>query len=352
MESSNHAPTANCQAQSDPMPRKVSEMDPARHLNYKPPTEVITLRDLLLSEANSCSSIAITAPFPLFSLEGVTEIRKDIFRAVVVRKHAQVIRPGVNKMRGYAQDTPFVNEVWRYPDVVNACPQAAGVELQLQFDYEIGHVNVQLDGLIGQTEVDAILPPAIAPKSIVGVEMEKLKEETKQTPVRDWHVDSYPWVCVCMLFEPEGMVGGETGLECGDGSMIKTKGSGVGWTVMMQGGCTNHIALEAYGCAERITMVTSFRPRPPLANDMSTLNITNKSSRLEELFPQWVSYRKEVLAARAHAIRDEIMRDDSISVSDMKIKVNEWVEKQKRYLETTYQEMHDAVPLGVSTEVH
>jgi hypothetical protein len=60
----------------------------------------------------------------------------------------------------------------------------------------------------------------------------------------------------------------------------------------------------------------------------------------------------EVLAARANAIRDDIMRDDLMSVSDMNIKVNEWVEKQKKYLETTYQEMHDAVPLGLSTEVH
>jgi hypothetical protein len=323
MESSEYAPTANCQAQKDPMACKFSKMDPARHMNYKPPTEVITLRDLLLSEANSCSPVAITAPFPLFSLEGVTEMRKDIFRAEIVRKHAQVIRPGVYKMRGYAQDAPFVNEVWRHPDVVNACSQAAGVELQLQFDYEIGHVNVQLDGLIEHTEVDAILPPAIPPKSAVGADMEKVKEETKQASVRDWHVDSYPWVCVCMLSNPEGMVGGETGLECGDGSMIKTKGSGVGWAVMMQGGCINHIALKAYGCAERITMVTSFRPGSPLANDMSTLNITNKSSRLEEFFPQWVSYRMEVLAARANAIRDEITRNKSMSVSDMKIKVNE-----------------------------
>lgn len=50
--------------------------DPAIHLAYEKPETVITMNDLALGDAG-ISPIAVTAPFPLFSREGVTQLRKD-----------------------------------------------------------------------------------------------------------------------------------------------------------------------------------------------------------------------------------------------------------------------------------
>lgn len=335
-------------APSQPM----AAFDPQKDLVFEPPKSVLTLRDLMLSEENSCSPVAITQPFPLFSLDAVTRMRQDIFRPEIVLKHGQKIKEGIYKMRGYSQDTPFVDSVWRTPEVIKACSQAAGVDLDVIFDYEIGHVNVQLDALAGKPSLADVLPPAMPPKTAQKPDVDVTRAAQEQlTSVRDWHVDSYPWVCVCMLSDPEGMVGGETGLQKGDGSVVKMLGPGVGWAVMMQGGCINHIALRAYGCSERITMVTSFKARDPLIKDMSTLNITNKSSRLEELYLQWSTYRMDVLSKRAAAVREEI-RSEKPSADEIMAKMDEWVNEQIRYLQTTCREMHEGVPYGTNVDVH
>lgn len=332
--------------------RAPATFDPAKHMAFRPPESVVTLKELLLSEQNACSPVAITEPFPLFSLQGVVEMRKDIFRESVVRRHSQKIKDGVYKMRGYSQDTPFVDSVWRCPEVLAACSQAAGIDLQVIFDYEIGHVNVQLDELVGKDHVWDILPPASPPRNTTAVPDSSMPSEQEQlSSVRDWHVDSYPWVCVCMLSDPHGMVGGETGLQKGDGSVVKMLGPEIGWAVMMQGGCINHIALRAFGAKERITMVTSFKAKDPLATDMSTLHITNKSSRLEELFLQWTVYRMDVLAARAKAVKDDIERGN-LTADEIKAQMRAWVEIQTKYLEITCREMDEGVPYGMNKNVH
>ncbi|OAL34941.1 hypothetical protein AYO20_05902 [Fonsecaea nubica] len=336
-------------SEAEPVPSIT--FDPARHMAFQPPESVITLRELLLSEENACSPVAITKPFPLFSLEGVVEMRKDVFRESVVRKHGQKIKSGTYKMRGYSQDTPFVDAVWRSPEVIAACSQAAGIDLQVMFDYEIGHVNVQLDELAGKENLWDVLPPPYPPKNANLVDRASIPNEKEQlSSVRNWHVDSYPWVCVCMLSDPAGMVGGETGLEKGDGSVIKMLGPGIGWAVMMQGGCINHIALRAFGATERITMVTSFKAKDPLAPDPSTLFITNRSSRLEELYLQWTVYRMDVLAARAKDIRDRIEKGN-LTADEIKERMRAWVEMQTKYLEITCREMDEGVPYGITTDL-
>jgi hypothetical protein len=98
-------------------------------------------------------------------------------------------------------------------------------------------------------------------------------------------------------------------------------------------------------------MVTSFKAKDPLLKDMSTLNITNKSSRLEELFLQWTTYRMDVLAKRATAIGAEIAKG-TLSADEIKSKMDEWVREQVNYLKITCREMHDAVPYGTATFVH
>lgn len=68
--------------------------DPTEHLAFEPPKEFITLRDLQLSEDKAISPVAVTAPFPLFSTEGVKALRANLFRREVVDKHAYSLTPG------------------------------------------------------------------------------------------------------------------------------------------------------------------------------------------------------------------------------------------------------------------
>ena len=41
--------------------------------------------------------------------------------------------------------------------------------------------------------------------------------------------------------------------------------------MVLQGGLIEHVALRAFGYGERITMVTSFRPKDPSIHDISVL---------------------------------------------------------------------------------
>lgn len=249
-------------------------------------------------------------------------------------------------MRGYSKDTPFVDAVWRNPAVLSACSEGAGVDLSVVYDYEIAHMNVQVDALVGKDSLSSVLPPSTPPMN-PNAKSESLKtpaitqdDDLESLPANGtWHNDSYPWVCVVMLSDPTNMSGGETGIRKGDGTLIKVRGPGVGWAVMMQGGCVNHIALKASGgTGERITMVTSFRAKDPVQKDVSNLTNVKRSSELNKLFQQWSAYRLDVIAERALIMKKEIAESNN-SAEDISTLMTQWYETQVEYLKTTVEEM-------------
>lgn len=81
-----------------------------------------------------------------------------------------------------------------------------------------------------------------------------------------------------------------------------------GSAVIMQGRYIEHRALQAFGTTERITMVTSFRPRSSAIKDDTVLNTVRPISDLNELYHQFTEYRFEMLQDR---FRDanKLMRD-------------------------------------------
>ena len=105
---------------------------------------------------------------------------------------------------------------------------------------------------------------------------------------------------------------------------------------------------------ERVTIVTSFRPRDPtLVDDMTNLNIRNKS-HLTELYYQWTTYRLDVLAKRAqiaaNALRERYQ--ENVRDSDPEGKkglcrvetvnydeVEKWIGEQISYMQQTLHEM-------------
>jgi len=315
------------------------KFDAGKHMCFEAPASFTTLKELLLSDRNAISPVAITEPFPLFNLAGVKELRASAFQRDVVLKHARVFKPGVYKMRGYSKDAPFVDAAWRSQAVLDACSKAAGVDLDVVFDYEIGHLNVQIDELCENMDaIGDILPPAMPRRTELSNRPQPSVED-QLASVGNWHTDSYPWVCVCMLSDTTGMLGGETGLRKGDGSILKVRGPTAGWAVMMQGGCIDHIALKAFGTGERITMVTSFRPKDPLMRDGSTLRTVKGGSNCDELFLQWSTYRMGLISTRALAFMAK-MEKEQASAEEIRTAVTSWVDEQTEYLKKTVTEMH------------
>lgn len=74
-----------------------------------------------------------------------------------------------------------------------------------------------------------------------------------------------------------------------------------GCAVILQGRYITHQALRALGAQERITMVTSFRPRSAHVTDDSVLNTVRGVSDLSELYYGYGEYRLAMLEERLHA---------------------------------------------------
>jgi hypothetical protein len=73
-------------------------------------------------------------------------------------------------------------------------------------DYEIGHINMSVPGAKQQYKKDAVIT------------------EDDEDAIVGWHRDSYPFVCVLMMSDCTGMIGGETALRTGTGEIKKVRG--------------------------------------------------------------------------------------------------------------------------------
>ncbi|PWN48444.1 hypothetical protein IE53DRAFT_197212 [Violaceomyces palustris] len=283
--------------------------DPAVHLKYEEPSYKISMEEMGLKDAGAPSHIGVTAPFQLCSPEGVLAMRQDIFQPKVIQKHLvySALAGPHCQLRGMAPTAAkFVYDFWHSKEVLDAISKAAGCELVPVFDYELGHVNIQVpkgktrEEFVSQLKVDPfgnqverpLTPPAEEPKMAGGNQHAQSEEEEEEPPlVVGWHRDAYPWVCVLMLSDVANMKGGETAIKKGDGSCLKAIGPQIGSAVMMQGGYIPHAAMPCYGSAERITMVTSFRPKAPLYRDISNLDNIRTCSNWFDLYDQWVQSR-------------------------------------------------------------
>ena len=76
-----------------------------------------------------------------------------------------------------------------------------------------------------------------------------------------------------------------------------------GCAVVLQGRYIEHEALRAFGTCERITSVTSFRPKHHSLKDETVLTTVRGISDLNVLYRQFMEYRLEILEER---IRDKL----------------------------------------------
>jgi hypothetical protein len=98
----------------------------------------------------------------------------------------------------------------------------AGIEVVPVMDFEIGHINFSVKSEEEtRTELSAMIREKESfeqDEGIAGCPWEADK------PVVGWHEDSYPFVCVVMLSQCEGMIGGETALKTASGDILKVRG--------------------------------------------------------------------------------------------------------------------------------
>ena len=101
----------------------------------------------------------------------------------------------------------------------------------------------------------------------------------------------------------------------------------------MQGRYIEHLALKALGGRERISMVTSFRPKSALVKDETILTGVRGISTLPELYSQYTQYRLEVLEERIHATSKKVRERERSKRPFDTAGMRSFLNEQKQYLE-------------------
>lgn len=286
--------------------RYATTFDPERHIAYRKPPEILTMKDIGFAEDVGISPVAVTQPFQLFTPEAIKIMRSEIIQPEVKANHHYASNIASAQLRGYAREhAPFTYAAWKHPKTIAIVSKLAGIDLIPWSDYEIAHVN--LSAVKTEEEVQAELSALHSRKSSVhsdeGIDVTCSLDDK---PIVGWHTDSYPFVCVLMMSDCTNMVGGETALRTADGNVIRVRGPTEGCAVILQGRYITHQALRALGAKERITAVTSWRPRSPFVKDDSVLRTVRPVSDLKELYCDFAEYRLDILEQRMRREREQL----------------------------------------------
>lgn len=326
----------------------VVEFDPKVHLKYfsEDPvhrynfnsTRRLTMEELGLTHKHQISQIGVSDPFPLFTDEAIGIMKREILQKELFLKYARLSYSSTSGsdcvIRGYAIDdgcinTPFTYAAWTHPKTMELVSLMAGVSLEIAMDYEIAHTNIAI--------TDEKTAEEQKQKVMDSKDMENIPA------VVGWHRDSYPFVCVLMLSDTANMVGGETALRMGESSGNKfavVPAPQSGHACVLQGGLIEHIAQKPAGMTERITMVTSYRPKDPLKFDSSNLKTVrpelNFGSLYNSFYPQWVKYRCQVAIQRLENTMKHM--DDEEGNFD-KQAVTESLTSAEEFVRDTYEQM-------------
>ncbi|KAI1452625.1 hypothetical protein F4805DRAFT_470683 [Annulohypoxylon moriforme] len=313
--------------------------DPSRHLAFKETPKVYTMEEIGLPEDTGISQVAVSEPFPLFTEEAVMRMRQEVLSPEVLSNCQYSSNLAQCQLRGFANKyAPFVYDVWKSPETLAIISKVAGIDLVTEMDFEIGHINISVKSeKEKEEELQAFNDRAQyeADEGIAGCPWEDDK------PIVDWHTDSYPFVCVTMLSDCTTMIGGETALRTGKGEIMKVRGPQMGCAVVLQGRYIEHQALRALGTAERISMVTSFRPRSPKVRDDTVLTTVRPISNLSELYNQFSEYRLEILEERIRQQLKELRETNSAGRKVATRKLKAFFEEQEKFLAHMNREMVD-----------
>lgn len=276
----------------------LESFDPKKHVDFTPPSKIHTMRDIKLPQSIGVSPVAVSEPFQFFTPEAIQRMRSDVLSKEVWDNCRYSSNLSKNQLRGFASEyAPFVYDTWKHPETLAIVSKIAGIDLVPVMDFEIGHINLSMKSEEQQKDAEVAVSSrerklTEADDGIADYSFEH------DRPIVDWHTDSYPFVCVTMLSDCTNMIGGETALRTGDGGIMKVRGPQMGCSVILQGRWIEHQALRAIGSTERITMVTSFRPRDPTVRDDTVLTTVRAVSDVSQLYFQFGEYRLNILQER------------------------------------------------------
>ncbi|RMZ81964.1 hypothetical protein DV737_g2269, partial [Chaetothyriales sp. CBS 132003] len=192
---------------------------------------------------------------------------------------------------------PFVYDAWRSPEVLSIVSKIAGIELVPQMDFEIAHINIS----ISSDEDKAVAAQVI---------------QEKEHREADEGVSGCPWEAE----EDEAPIGN---------------------AVILQGRYIEHQAIKAIGVCERISMVTSFRPKSVFAKDDTVLTTVRSISDLAELYYQYTEYRLEMLEERIRAHLKEIRDRKRARRGFNTVSTKAFIAEQQSFLASMTKELVD-----------
>ncbi|KIX00354.1 uncharacterized protein Z518_10493 [Rhinocladiella mackenziei CBS 650.93] len=321
-----------------PSAPKRASFDPAKHLNFKEPEKVWSMKEIGLAD-RGVSPIAVSEPFSLFTKEAIQQMRAEVLSKPVLDNCKYSSNLAQFQLRGFAPDyAPFVYDAWRSPEVLSIVSKVAGVELVPAMDFEIAHINISTNSEEQQEATKQALQEKVHRDADEGVSGCPYEDDE---PIVDWHTDSYPFVCVTMLSDCTNMIGGETALRTGHGDIMKVRGPGMGNAVILQGRYIEHQAMRALGTSERISMVTSFRPKSAFVQDDTVLTTVRAISDLSELYSQYAEYRLEMLEERIRAHLKEIRDRKRARRGFNTAATKAFIREQKGFLDSMLREIVD-----------
>ncbi|KAI9724375.1 MAG: hypothetical protein M1812_000443 [Candelaria pacifica] len=273
-----------------------SEFDASKDLAFSPPSKIVMMEDIGYGKDTGVSPVAVSEPFPLFSQAAVERMREEVLSEDVWNSCRYSSDLAACQLRGFAPlHAKFVYDAWHHPETLAIISKVAGVELVPEMDFEIAHVNISVK--TAEQTIEELAAYKAKTTTPADEAIHDCSPEDEK-PVVDWHNDSYPFVCVLMLSDCSTMIGGETALKTASGEIRKVRGPEKGCAVVLQGRYIEHQALPAFGATERITMVTSFRPRSAALRDDTVLTTVRPISDLSELYNQFSEYRLEIVESR------------------------------------------------------
>ncbi|KAG9948736.1 hypothetical protein KCU85_g4831, partial [Aureobasidium melanogenum] len=308
--------------------------DPKIHLNYSPPKKVYPLADLKLEPREFSTPIAATAPFQFLSEEGVLAYRRALFAPDVLDQCA--VSPYLNTLiiRDAAKNSKFLHDFWNHPETLKILSGLMQAPLMPIFKIEEGFVSVQTKSSNDIEEMKKEVSIEPDHQLIELSEEERNADPLKTGSIIPWHFDSYPYACIVMLSHTDGMVGGETFIKCGNGTITKVEGPSYGCAYIIQGGILEHLASRAKGVKERIASVASFRANIDGFYDISFTTNTRPMTNTQDLHREWAEYRLEVLKKEIEATLEKV-KSNQISTEDFHV----FAKRQVVYMQQTYRQM-------------
>ena len=79
-----------------------ADFDPKRHIDFKPPSEIVMMKDLGFTEDTGISPVAVSQPFQLFSQDAIHQMRGEVMNPKVMEECKYQSNIAACQIRGYA----------------------------------------------------------------------------------------------------------------------------------------------------------------------------------------------------------------------------------------------------------